>query len=104
MAGEWRSMSDWLRDKVHSCHRAFPVRTWFDKDDKKHTKKHMAAVMAESEAIERDGIKSARKSSMPPWDMLNGVLRKRPLETAGGWPRRSPRWPTTLRTATSGRE
>ena len=58
--------------RVHGVMRRTPysrrrgVRTWFDKDDKKHTKKHMAAVMAESEAIERDGIKSARKSARCP--------------------------------------
>lgn len=70
-----------LAYKLHSCLQAFPMRVWMGKDDGKHLAEHIAPLTEEAPKIERDGIEADIPGKLPPWDMCNGVLRKRELET-----------------------
>ena len=76
----WGKLVQHMAPKVHSCHDMFPICVWFGGDDGKHCKEHLEPRMTQTRELEQEGTCIDLPLELPPWDLLNGVLRKRPLD------------------------
>jgi len=82
-ASDWAGLVPRLAQSVHSCLRCFPIVAWMSKDNKVNLTEHVAPRMEQTRKIEK-GITADLVSEMPPWDLTDGTLSKRELETEAG--------------------
>lgn len=73
-----------LAMSLHSPKRMMPLRFWWGGDDAKHMKEHFGPMMEEALDLERHGTTLDLPGELPPWDLTDGKMSKRELETLPG--------------------